>query len=268
KPIRRQQLASMLARWQSGSQDLGEWRVNALASTQPFDPINYSPTTERPPHFEAPPETGEALARAASLVASLDSPAARRRMIHEAQARATEGEAEAETETEADKVSEPSAAGPIERREPEGKGESEGEGQGEREGAEGGHTSMNTGESWTSVGSAAELAQAVTPALRDELDADSIAALEAAFEEQLEQQSQRLSRAVDHMDLKQLQHEAHLLKGSAATLDHDLLRDAALQLELLLASDTPRTRIEAAVAALLAEIRDHRIAHDAGQAWR
>ncbi|WP_405278146.1 ATP-binding protein [Cobetia sp. Ld8] len=266
KPIRRQQLASMLARWQSGSQDLGEWRVNALASTQPFDPINYSPTTERPPHFEAPPETGEALARAASLVASLDSPAARRRMIHEAQARATEAEAEAETETEAeaDKVSEPSAAGPIERREPEGKSE----GEGEREGAEGGHTSMRTGESWTSGGSAAELAQAATPALRDELDADSIAALEAAFEEQLEQQSQRLSRAVDHMDLKQLQHEAHLLKGSAATLDHDLLRDAALQLELLLASDTPRTRIEAAVAALLAEIRDHRIAHDAGQAWR
>ena len=266
KPIRRQQLASMLARWQSGSQDLGEWRVNALASTQPFDPINYSPTTERPPHFEAPPETGEALARAASLVASLDSPAARRRMIHEAQARATEAEAEAETETEAeaeaDKVSEPSAAGPIERREHAGEDESE------REGAEGGHTSMNTGESWTSGGSAAELAQAATPALRDELDADSIAALEAAFEEQLEQQSQRLSRAVDHMDLKQLQHEAHLLKGSAATLDHDLLRDAALQLELLLASDTPRTRIEAAVAALLAEIRDHRIAHDAGQAWR
>ncbi|MDH2298589.1 ATP-binding protein [Cobetia sp. D5] len=272
KPIRRQQLASMLARWQSGSQDLGEWRVNALASTQPFDPINYSPTTERPPHFEAPPETGEALARAASLLASLDSPAARRRMIHEAQARATEAEAEAETETEAeaeaDKVSEPSAAGPIERREPEGKGESEGEGEREREGAEGGHTRMNTGESWTSGGSAAELAQAATPALRDELDADSIAALEAAFEEQLEQQSQRLSRTVDHMDLKQLQHEAHLLKGSAATLDHDLLRDAALQLELLLASDTPRTRIEAAVAALLAEIRDHRIAHDAGQAWR
>ncbi|UBU48152.1 response regulator [Cobetia amphilecti] len=270
KPIRRQQLASMLARWQSGSQDLGEWRVNALASTQPFDPISYSPTTERPPHFEAPPVTGEALARAASLVASLDSPAARRRMIHEAQARATEAEAEAETETEAeaeaDKASEPSAAGPIERREPEGKGESEGEG--EREGAEGGHTSMNTREAWTSGGSAAELAQSVTPALRDELDADSIAALEAAFEEQLEQQSQRLSRAVDHMDLKQLQHEAHLLKGSAATLDHDLLRDAALQLELLLASDTPRTRIEAAVAALLAEIRDHRIAHDAGQAWR
>ncbi|WP_052384690.1 ATP-binding protein [Cobetia amphilecti] len=260
KPIRRQQLASMLARWQSGSQDLGEWRVNALASTQPFDPISYSPTTERPPHFEAPPETGEALARAASLVASLDSPAARRRMIHEAQARATEGEAEAE----ADKVSEPAAAGPIERREPEGEGESEGE----RVGAEGGYTSMNTVESWTSGGSAAELAQAVTPALRDELDADSIAALEAAFEEQLKQQSQRLSRAVDHMDLKQLQHEAHLLKGSAATLDHDLLRDAALQLELLLASDTPRTRIEAAVAALLAEIRDHRIAHDAGQAWR
>ncbi|MDO6816836.1 sensor histidine kinase [Cobetia amphilecti] len=264
KPIRRQQLASMLARWQSGSQDLGEWRVNALASTQPFDPINYSPTTERPPHFEAPPETGEALARAASLVASLDSPAARRRMIHEAQARATE--AEAETEAEADKVSEPSAVGPIERREPEGKGESEGEG--EREGEKVGHTRMNTGESWTSGRSAAELAQAATPALRDELDADSIAALEAAFEEQLEQQSQRLSRAVDHMDLKQLQHEAHLLKGSAATLDHDLLRDAALQLELLLASDTPRTRIEAAVAALLAEIRDHRIAHDAGQAWR
>ncbi|MDO6672921.1 sensor histidine kinase [Cobetia amphilecti] len=264
KPIRRQQLASMLARWQSGSQDLGEWRVNALASTQPFDPINYSPTTERPPHFEAPPETGEALARAASLVASLDSPAARRRMIHEAQARATE--AEAETEAEADKVSEPSAVGPIERREPEGKGESEGEG--EREGEKVGHTRMNTGESWTSGGSAAELAQAATPALRDELDADSIAALEAAFEEQLEQQSQRLSRAVDHMDLKQLQHEAHLLKGSAATLDHDLLRDAALQLELLLASDTPRARIEAAVAALLAEIRDHRIAHDAGQAWR
>ena len=262
KPIRRQQLASMLARWQSGSQDLGEWRVNALASTQPFDPINYSPTTERPPHFEAPPETGEALARAASLVASLDSPAARRRMIHEAQTRATEAEAEAETETEAeaDKVSEPSAADRIERREPEGEGE--------REGADGGHTRMNTGESWTSGGSAAELAQAATPALRDELDADSIAALEAAFEEQLEQQSQRLSRAVDHMDLKQLQHEAHLLKGSAATLDHDLLRDAALQLELLLASDTPRTRIEAAVAALLAEIRDHRIAHDAGQAWR
>ncbi|WP_404325324.1 response regulator [Cobetia sp. UIB-001] len=260
KPIRRQQLASMLARWQSGSQDLGEWRVNALASTQPFDPINYSPTTERPPRFEAPPETGEALARAASLVASLDSPAARRRMIHEAQARATEAEAEAE----ADKVSEPSATGPIERREPEGKGESEGEGEREK----GGHTSMNTRESWTSGGSAAELAQAATPALRDELDADSIAALEAAFEEQLEQQSQRLSRAVDHMDLKQLQHEAHLLKGSAATLDHDLLRDAALQLELLLASDTPRTRIEAAVAALLAEIRDHRIAHDAGQAWR
>lgn len=136
KPIRRQQLASMLARWQSGSQDLGEWRVNALASTQPFDPINYSPTTERPPHFEAPPETGEALARAASLVASLDSPAARRRMIHEAQARATEAEAEAETETEAeaeaDKVSEPSAAGPIERREHAGEDESE------REGAEGG----------------------------------------------------------------------------------------------------------------------------------
>ncbi|AVV34683.1 hypothetical protein C8233_14440 [Halomonas sp. SF2003] len=260
KPIRRQQLASMLARWQSGSQDLGEWRVNALASTQPFDPINYSPTTERPPHFEAPPETGEALARAASLVASLDSPAARRRMIHEAQTRATEAEAETETEAEADKVSEPSAADRIERREPEGEGE--------REGADGGHTRMNTGESWTSGGSAAELAQAATPALRDELDADSIAALEAAFEEQLEQQSQRLSRAVDHMDLKQLQHEAHLLKGSAATLDHDLLRDAALQLELLLASDTPRTRIEAAVAALLAEIRDHRIAHDAGQAWR
>ncbi|MBU3009148.1 ATP-binding protein [Cobetia amphilecti] len=264
KPIRRQQLASMLARWQSGSQDLGEWRVNALASTQPFDPINYSPTTERLPHFEAPPETGEALARAASLVASLDSPAARRRMIHEAQARATEAEAEAETETEseADKVSEPSAAGPIERREHAGKGESE------RGGSGGGHTRMNTGESWTSGGSAAELAQSVTPALRDELDADSIAALEAAFEEQLEQQSQRLSRAVEHMDLKQLQHEAHLLKGSAATLDHDLLRDAALQLELLLASDTPRTRIEAAVAALLAEIRDHRIAQDAGQAWR
>ncbi|WP_160317853.1 ATP-binding protein [Cobetia sp. UCD-24C] len=260
KPIRRQQLASMLARWQSGSQDLGEWRVNALASTQPFDPINYSPTTERPPHFEAPPETGEALARAASLVASLDSPAARRRMIHEAQARSTESEAEA------DKVSEPSAAGPIERREPEGEDEDESEGK--REGTEGGHTSMNTREAWTSGGSAAELAQAVTPALRDELDADSIAALEAAFEEQLEQQSQRLSRAVEHMDLKQLQHEAHLLKGSAATLDHDLLRDAALQLELLLASDTPRTRIEAAVAALLAEIRDHRIAHDAGQAWR
>ena len=262
KPIRRQQLASMLARWQSGSQDLGEWRVNALASTQPFDPINYSPTTERPPHFEAPPETGEALARAASLVASLDSPAARRRMIHEAQARATEGEAEAETEAEADKVSEPSAADRVERREYAGEDESE------REGADGGHTRMNTGEAWTSGGSAAELAQAATPALRDELDADSIAALEAAFEEQLEQQSQRLSRAVDHMDLKQLQHEAHLLKGSAATLDHDLLRDAALQLELLLASDTPRTRIEAAVAALLAEIRDHRIAHDAGQAWR
>ncbi|UTV86127.1 response regulator [Cobetia amphilecti] len=260
KPIRRQQLASMLARWQSGSQDLGEWRVNALASTQPFDPINYFPTTERPPHFEAPPETGEALARAASLVASLDSPAARRRMIHEAQTRATEAEAETETEAEADKVSEPSAADRIERREPEGEGE--------REGADGGHTRMNTGESWTSGGSAAELAQAATPALRDELDADSIAALEAAFEEQLEQQSQRLSRAVDHMDLKQLQHEAHLLQGSAATLDHDLLRDAALQLELLLASDTPRTRIEAAVAALLAEIRDHRIAHDAGQAWR
>ena len=262
KPIRRQQLASMLARWQSGSQDLGEWRVNALASTQPFDPINYSPTTERPPHFEAPPVTGEALARAASLVASLDSPAARRRMIHEAQARATEGEAEAETEAEADKVSEPSAADRVERREYAGEDESE------REGADGGHTRMNTGEAWTSGGSAAELAQAATPALRDELDADSIAALEAAFEEQLEQQSQRLSRAVDHMDLKQLQHEAHLLKGSAATLDHDLLRDAALQLELLLASDTPRTRIEAAVAALLAEIRDHRIAHDAGQAWR
>ena len=264
KPIRRQQLASMLARWQSGSQDLGEWRVNALASTQPFDPINYSPTTERPPHFEAPPVTGEALARAASLVASLDSPAARRRMIHEAQARATEAEAEAETETEAeaDKVSEPSAADRVERREYAGEDESE------REGEEGGHTSMRTGEAWTSGGSAAELAQAATPALRDELDADSIAALEAAFEEQLEQQSQRLSRAVDHMDLKQLQHEAHLLKGSAATLDHDLLRDAALQLELLLASDTPRTRIEAAVAALLAEIRDHRIAHDAGQAWR
>ena len=262
KPIRRQQLASMLARWQSGSQDLGEWRVNALASTQPFDPISYSPTTERPPHFEAPPETGEALARAASLVASLDSPAARRRMIHEAQARATEGEAEAETEAEADKVSEPSAADRVERREYAGEDESE------REGADGGHTRMNTGEAWTSGGSAAELAQAATPALRDELDADSIAALEAAFEEQLEQQSQRLSRAVDHMDLKQLQHEAHLLKGSAATLDHDLLRDAALQLELLLASDTPRTRIEAAVAALLAEIRDHRIANDAGQAWR
>ncbi|MDH2421127.1 sensor histidine kinase [Cobetia amphilecti] len=262
KPIRRQQLASMLARWQSGSQDLGEWRVNALASTQPFDPINYSPTTERPPRFEAPPETGEALARAASLVASLDSPAARRRMIHEAQARATEAEAETETEAEADKVSEPSAADRVERREYAGEDESE------REGEEGGHTSMRTGESWTSGGSAAELAQSVTPALRDELDADSIAALEAAFEEQLEQQSQRLSRAVDHMDLKQLQHEAHLLKGSAATLDHDLLRDAALQLELLLASDTPRTRIEAAVAALLAEIRDHRIAHDAGQAWR
>ncbi|MBR9755883.1 response regulator [Cobetia sp. 4B] len=262
KPIRRQQLASMLARWQSGSQDLGEWRVNALASTQPFDPISYSPTTERPPHFEAPPVTGEALARAASLVASLDSPAARRRMIHEAQARATEGEAEAETEAEADKVSEPSAADRVERREYAGEDESE------REGADGGHTRMNTGEAWTSGGSAAELAQAATPALRDELDADSIAALEAAFEEQLEQQSQRLSRAVDHMDLKQLQHEAHLLKGSAATLDHDLLRDAALQLELLLASDTPRTRIEAAVAALLAEIRDHRIAHDAGQAWR
>ena len=262
KPIRRQQLASMLASWQSGSQDLGEWRVNALASTQPFDPISYSPTTERPPHFEAPPVTGEALARAASLVASLDSPAARRRMIHEAQARATEGEAEAETEAEADKVSEPSAADRVERREYAGEDESE------REGADGGHTRMNTGEAWTSGGSAAELAQAATPALRDELDADSIAALEAAFEEQLEQQSQRLSRAVDHMDLKQLQHEAHLLKGSAATLDHDLLRDAALQLELLLASDTPRTRIEAAVAALLAEIRDHRIAHDAGQAWR
>ncbi|MFP5302536.1 ATP-binding protein [Cobetia sp. SIMBA_158] len=260
KPIRRQQLASMLARWQSGSQDLGEWRVNALASTQPFDPINYSPTTERPPHFEAPPETGEALARAASLVASLDSPAARRRMIHEVQARATEAEAEAETEAEADKVSEPAAADRVERREPEGEGE--------REGADGGYTRMNTEESWTSGGSAAELAQAATPALQDELDADSIAALEAAFEEQLEQQSQRLSRAVDHMDLKQLQHEAHLLKGSAATLDHDLLRDAALQLELLLASDTPRTRIEAAVAALLAEISDHRIAHDAGQAWR
>jgi len=262
KPIRRQQLASMLARWQSGSQDLGEWRVNALASTQPFDPISYSPTTERPPHFEAPPVTGEALARAASLVASLDSPAARRRMIHEAQARATEAEAEAETEAEADKVSEPSAADRVERREYAGEDESE------REGADGGHTRMNTGEAWTSGGSAAELAQAATPALRDELDADSIAALEAAFEEQLEQQSQRLSRAVDHMDLKQLQHEAHLLKGSAATLDHDLLRDAALQLELLLASDTPRTRIEAAVAALLAKIRDHRIAHDAGQAWR
>ncbi|MCO7234004.1 sensor histidine kinase [Cobetia sp. Dlab-2-AX] len=253
KPIRRQQLASMLARWQSGSQDLGEWRVNALASTQPFDPISYSPTTERPPHFEAPPETGEALARAASLVASLDSPAARRRMIQEAQARATEAEAEAETETKAGKVSESSAAGPIERREPEG----------EREGIDGGDTSMNTGESWMSGGSAAALAQSVTPALRDELDADSIAALETAFEEQLEQQSQRLSRAVDHMDLKQLQHEAHLLKGSAATLDHDLLRDAALQLELLLASDTPRTRIEAAVAALLAEIRDHRSADQA-----
>jgi len=262
KPIRRQQLASMLARWQSGSQDLGEWRVNALASTQPFDPISYSPTTERPPHFEAPPVTGEALARAASLVASLDSPASRRRMIHEAQARATEAEAEAETEAEADKVSEPSAADRVERREYAGEDESE------REGEEGGHTSMNTREAWTSGGSAAELAQAATPALRDELDADSIAALEAAFEEQLEQQSQRLSRAVDHMDLKQLQHEAHLLKGSAATLDHDLLRDAALQLELLLASDTPRTRIEAAVAALLAEIRDHRIAHDAGQTWR
>ena len=183
-------------------------------------------------------------------------------MIHEAQARATEGEAEAETEAEADKVSEPSAADRVERREYAGEDESE------REGADGGHTRMNTGEAWTSGGSAAELAQAATPALRDELDADSIAALEAAFEEQLEQQSQRLSRAVDHMDLKQLQHEAHLLKGSAATLDHDLLRDAALQLELLLASDTPRTRIEAAVAALLAEIRDHRIAHDAGQAWR
>ncbi|MGS0467506.1 Hpt domain-containing protein [Cobetia marina] len=94
--------------------------------------------------------------------------------------------------------------------------------------------------------------------MRDELDIASIAELEKAFDAQLTEQHQRLTRALAQGDLAQLTHEAHLLKGSAAALEHDLLSDAAELLEQHLARQAPQGRIEAAVDALLAEIREHR----------
>lgn len=111
--------------------------------------------------------------------------------------------------------------------------------------------------------STAAIASGEERALHDELDADSIAALEQVFDEQLNQQYQRLTHALDCMDLAQLRHEAHLLNGSAATLGHVLLSDAARLLEQQLAAHAPRARIEAAVSALLAEIRDYRVTDNA-----
>jgi signal transduction histidine kinase/HPt (histidine-containing phosphotransfer) domain-containing protein/ActR/RegA family two-component response regulator len=105
---------------------------------------------------------------------------------------------------------------------------------------------------------ARHLASPSPSSLRDELDIASIAELEKAFDAQLTEQHQRLTRALAQGDLAQLTHEAHLLKGSAAALEHDLLSDAAELLEQHLARQAPQGRIEAAVDALLAEIREHR----------
>lgn len=218
KPMRRQQLANMLGRWQAAGIGLGEWQSGAETRREASLPEQEE--LLRHAIFEKPvasPERKNSQSRR--------SP--RRKMRDTTDSPVSHASSSAASHGLKDNAS-----------------------RGAPEGADAGM--------WRTR----EPLVAATP-LRDELDEESIAALEHVFDDQLEQQYQRLTRALGHFDMAQLQHEAHLLKGSAATLDHDLLRDAAQLLEQQLSQQAPRARIEAAVSALLAEIREHRLTSQA-----
>lgn len=207
KPMRRQQLANMLVRWQAAGNEPGVWRV------EPFETERYAARYFEKEGLEAwRYETGH-WEEESSTVGRFEKGFPRVESFEKA----------SPILSKAKTAAAPYTAWPHQR-------------------------NMST-----------------SPAggLHDELDADSIAALEKAFSEQLDQQIGRLRRALEGMDLAQLRHEAHLLKGSAATLGYGVLSDAAQLLEQQLAVHAPRARIEAAATALLAEIRDHRMMDNA-----